>query len=682
MKFFLAAISVLLLPLTTRAQIKDNTMMSKKETLVHKFGDVNFDHYPVYQGDDLGLTFSGKKAKFRIWSPPATAARMKIYTEGADTKPVSVKKMKKSKDGTWTATLRGNSEGKFYTFQIMMDGKWLAETPDPWAKATGVNGQRAMIIDPAKINPEGWEADQRPPLESFDDIILYELHMRDISMHPSSGIKHKGKYLGLAETGTKTPGGLSTGLDHIKELGVTHVHLLPVFDYRSVDENYLKLNQYNWGYDPQNYNVPEGSYATDPYDGRVRIREFKQMVKSLHDNGLRVVMDVVYNHTGGAVEENPLYLLAPNYFYRMGDSPVYGWTNGSGCGNETASERAMMRKFMVESMSYWAREYHIDGFRVDLMGLHDVETMNEVAAALRKIDPTIFIYGEGWTAGETPLYEQQRSVKSNAYKLDGIAVFCDDFRDGVKGHVFRPGAKGFINGEQKLGESVKFGIVGAVKHPQVDPSLVNYSKFAWANTPTQCINYVSCHDNHTLWDRLQNSCPTNSEEEKLAMNKLAQTIVLTSQGIPFLHAGEEFVRSKNGVENSFESPDAINMINWDNKQQYADLFEYYKNLIQLRKAHPAFRMGSQEEVARNLEFLDLPFDNMLGYVIKNNANGDPWKRILLIFNGNKVGKQVDIPEGNWNIICQNGRIALDGMGNKTGTKANLMPYSAYILAEW
>lgn len=654
----------------------------KKEIVVDKFGDLTFENYPVYNGSDLGLTYSPKKSIFKIWSPPAEKAVIHFYEDGDVGEPVLTKKMKRGKDGTWSVKMKGDMEGKFYTFQIFMDSLWLAETPDPYAKATGVNGKRAMVVDLAKTNPEGWENDRRPPLKSYSDIILYELQLRDISMHPNSGIQNRGKFIGLAETGTKTQGGMSTGLDHIKELGVTHVHLLPTFDFLSLDESMTRINQYNWGYDPQNYNVPEGTFATDPFDGRVRIREFKQLIKTLHDNGLRVILDVVYNHTGGAVEDRSLYLLAPNYFYRLEGPPLYNWFNGSACGNETASERPMMRKFMIESMTYWAREYHIDGFRVDLMGLHDVETMNQLTAELKKIDPTIFVYGEGWTAGTSGLYEQDQAVKTNVPKLNDVAAFCDELRDGVKGHVFTPTTKGFINGESKLEESVKMGIVGAVKHPQVNNKEVNYSKYPWAKSPNQCINYVSCHDNHTLWDRLKKSCPGNSEEELLAMNKLAQTIVLTSQGIPFLHAGEEFVRTKQGIENSYNSSDIINRIDWENKEKYHDLFEYYKNLIQLRKEHPAFRMGSQEAIARHLEFLDIPYDNIIGYMLKDNANGDSWKRIVVIFNGNKVGKQVKIPEGDWNIICQNGRIALNGMGAKSSNKANLQPYSACILAEW
>ncbi|MEY3366871.1 MAG: type pullulanase [Bacteroidota bacterium] len=653
---------------------------SQRET--DKIGDLSFDNYPVYQGQDLGLTYSKKKSDFKIWSPPAAAVRMLVYETGEGGKPMLTKDLEKGKNGTWSARLKGDWEGKFYTFQMQLGETWLPETADPYARTTGVNGKRAMILDLKKTNPEGWESDSRPPLKSVHDIILYELHLRDISVHPAAGIERAGKYLGLTETGTKTPDGRSTGLDHLKELGVTHVHILPAFDFKSLDERDSTASEYNWGYDPQNYNVPEGSYATNPYDGSVRIREFKQMVKALHQNGLRVVMDVVYNHVGGDVESSPLYLLAPNYYFRFQGPPLYKWSNGSACGNETASERAMVRKFILESMVYWAKEYHIDGFRVDLMGLHDIETMNQLAAALRAVDPTIFIYGEGWTAGESTLYEQDRAIKSNASRLDGVAVFCDEFRDAVKGHVFKPQAKGFVSGGDKLEESVKFGIVGAVQHPQLNYQLVNYSQRPWAKSPAQCINYVSCHDNHTLWDRLKNCSPESSEQEWLSMDKLAQTLVFTSQGIPFLHAGEEFVRTKFGEENSYKSLDVVNQMNWEHKSKYSDLYEYYRNLILMRKAHPAFRMQSAEQISKHLEFLDLPFDNTVGYLLKDNANGDSWKRILLLFNGNKVGKQVSIPEGNWNIICQNGRIDMKGMGKITGNKANLHAHSALILAEW
>lgn len=670
-------IAMIWFPFRIFSQITDRIASEKYKVKPVLTSDA-FENYPNYDGTDLGLTYSPKKSIFKIWSPPAKEVRLFMYDKGLGGDTILIKKMKKDKYGVWSAKVKGNQEGKFYAFQVLVDTIWLAESPDPYAVAAGANGQRAMVVDLKKTNPQGWEQDKRPPLKSYADIILYELHLRDISVHPSSGIKNKGKFLSLTETGTKSPEGLSTGLDHLKELGVTHVHLLPVFDFMSIDETTLEQNNFNWGYDPQNYNIPEGSYSTDPYDGRVRIREFKQMVKTLHDNGIRVIMDVVYNHTG-ASQESVFNQMVPMYYYRLNDNGYF--SNASACGNEVASERHMVRKFIVESMLYWAKEYHVDGFRVDLMGIHDMETMNMAARELRKIDPTIFIYGEGWTAGESPLSEQLRAVKSNTWKLDGIAAFSDEFRDGVKGHVFTHHAKGFINGETDLEESVKFGIVGATDHPGVDYKQVNYSKGPWAKSPLQCINYVSCHDNHTLWDRLKNSCPTNSEADLLSMNKLAQTLVMTSQGVPFLHAGEEFVRTKFGVENSFNSPDHINQIHWENKQKYHDLFEYYQNLIQLRKQHPAFRMGDKDMITRHLEFFKYPMENVLGYMINDHANGDSWKRILLIFNGNKVGKSVTIPQGNWKIICQNGRIAPEGMGYKTDTTANLYPFSAFILAE-
>ena len=635
------------------------------------------DQMPVYKGNDLGLTYSKKKSVFKIWSPPAKNVWLHFYEKGKDGNPISSNKMKKGNNGVWMFKSKNDLEGLFYTFQIDLGDTLLMETPGPDAIATGVNGQRAMVVDLNSTNPPGWQNDKRPPLNSFADIILYELHLRDISIDQNSGIKNKGKFIGLAETGTKSPTGQKTGIDHIVELGATHVQLLPSFDYLSVDEDMLFMNNYNWGYDPLNYNVPEGSYSTNPHDGRVRIKEFKQLIKTLHDNRLRVIMDVVYNHTG-ATELSAFNLTVPFYYYRSYKNSL---SNASACGNETASERFMMRNYIIESMKYWVNEYHIDGFRIDLMGIHDIETMNQLAKALHEIDPTIFIYGEGWTAGTSPLPDNKRALKVNTKQLNGIAAFSDELRDGVKGHVFTPNAKGFASGEYNLEESVKFGIVGAVQHPQINYEKVNYSKAAWASEPTQCINYVSCHDNHTLWDRLQLSCKDEPEETLLKIDKLAQTIVFTSQGVPFLLSGEEFVRSKQLVENSFNSPDKINRIDWNNKDKYNELFNYYKTLIQMRKQHPAFRMGSAAAVRQNIEFLDLKQDNLIGYVINGAAVGDKWKRILVLFNGQKVGKQVDIPVGNWKIICHNHKLMLEGMGNNQTTLANLFPYSAYILAE-
>ncbi|MCK6693117.1 MAG: type I pullulanase, partial [Thermoanaerobaculia bacterium] len=403
-----------------------------------------FAGYPEYTGSDLGMNYSPRRTVFKLWAPSASAVRLRLFAGGESPTPEQTVLLKKGAAGVWETTLEGDQKGHFYTVQVEHGGRWLAETPDPYAKAVGTNGRRGQIIDLAATNPPGWAQDKRPAQKNFTDIVLYELHVRDASIAPNSGIRNKGKYLGLTETGTKSPEGLSTGLDHLKALGVTHVHLLPVFDFRSVDESRPQDKRYNWGYDPENYNVPEGSYSTNPADGATRIREFKQMVQALHTAGIRVVMDVVYNHTGGPNDQSVFNRIEPGYYYRQ--KPDGSYSDASACGNETASERPMMRRFMLESMKYWVQEYRIDGFRVDLMGIHDIETMNRISAELHAIDPTIFIYGEGWTAGSSPLPDSLRALKANTWKLDRIAAFSDDVRDAIKGHVFTPTQKGFVSG--------------------------------------------------------------------------------------------------------------------------------------------------------------------------------------------------------------------------------------------
>jgi pullulanase len=619
-----------------------------------------YNEYPAYEGTDLGMTYSKKSTTFKLWSPPAQEARLLLYDAGQGGTATKTIDLKKEKAGIWSTSLKGNQAGKYYTVQVKTDGKWLAETPDPYAKATGINGQRGMIVDMAATNPANWDKDRRPALASYNDIILYELHVRDLSSHPSSNIRQTGKFLGLTEAGTRNADGLSTGLDHIKDLGVTHVHLLPVFDYRSVDESAPEGTQYNWGYDPENYNVPEGSYATNAADGSVRIREFKQLVQTLHANGLRVIMDVVYNHTG-ATNESVFNRCVPGYYYRQ--NAAGGWSDASACGNETASERPMMRKYMIESMEYWAREYHIDGFRVDLMGIHDIETMNQLSTRLRTIDPTIFVYGEGWTAGGSPLPDAQRALKANTWKLDKIAAFGDDFRDGLKGSVFDHHDKGFISGKPGMEESIKFGVAGAVQHPQINYEKVNYSKAPWAGEPYQAITYVDCHDNHTLWDRLTISCPDASEKDRVRMHRLAGAMVLTSQGVPFLHAGVEMLRTKQGVENSYKSPDLINHLDWKRKTQYRPEFDYFKALVRLRKGHPAFRLTSSDLIRKHLQFLDVSGSNIVAYQLKDNAGGDAWKNIVVIFNGNNAARTVTLPAGDWKMVLDEQQ--LDERGLKT-----------------
>ncbi|MFT4758799.1 MAG: pullulanase [Saprospiraceae bacterium] len=649
-------------------------LISCKNNMKITYG--SYEEYPVYEGN-LGLIYSPEKSRFRIWAPTADAIKIRLYDQDLGGNPAFEQDLKRDSHGTWQATFNEDIEGKYYTFEATIDGKNLEETPDPYVKAVGTNGKRGQVIDFSKTNPKDWLTHAKPALENLNDIIIYELHVRDLSMSPNSGIQNKGKFLGLTETGTKSPDGLATGLDHIKEMGVTHVHLLPVYDYKSIDESQLTQNKFNWGYDPQNYNVPEGSYSTNPADGAVRIREFKTMVKTLHDNGLRVIMDVVYNHTFDT--NTPFEQLVPGYYYRKNEDGSF--SNASGCGNETASERLMMRRYIIESVQYWAQEYGIDGFRFDLMGIHDVETMNEVSKTLRAIDPTIVIYGEGWTAGDSPLPDSLRASKNHTLQLNHVAAFSDDIRDAVKGHVFTQDAKAFISGLEGLDESVKFGIVAAGRHPQVDYAKVNYSNAPWARDPHQCINYVSCHDNHTLWDRLTNCCSEFSKADRIEMHKLANTIVLTSQGIPFLHAGVEMVRTKQGEENSYKSPDSINQIDWDWKKENAEVVDYYKTLIQMRKNHPAFRMTTNAQIQQHLQFLNMKENNLVGYQISANANGDEWKDIVVVFNGNTDSKTVDLPKGDWRIVCQNGVIDENGIGEFKGGKIEVAEHSALILKQ-
>ena len=517
--------------------------------------DAAYLSWPSYAGEDLELSVSETGTHFRLWSPEAQAAEVLIYDTGRNTPAVDTLEMKKAEQGTWTASVNKQLYGKYYTFRIKHNGRWLAETPGVWAKAVGVNGSRAAIIDFSKTNPEGWANDRGPVVENITDAVIYEMHHRDFSVDPSSGIANKGKFLALTEPDTKSPQGQKTGIDHLKELGVTHVHILPSYDYNSVDEANLPANQYNWGYDPYNYNAPEGSYSTNPSDPATRVREMKEMVKSLHDAGIGVVMDVVYNHTANNDDSN-FSLTAPGYYYRHRSDGSY--SDASGCGNETASERQQMRDFIVNSVKYWTKEYHIDGFRFDLMAIHDIETMDSVAAALKEINPSIFVYGEGWTAGDSPLPVERRALKENVAKMEGIAVFSDDIRDAVKGHYSNAADRGFATGKPGNEETVKIGIVASTAHPQVDYSKGNNSKFAYASAPTQIINYVSCHDDLTLTDKLAKSMPGSTEADRQRAARLDQTIVFTSQVTPFMFAGEEVFRNKKGVHNSYKSPDSVN----------------------------------------------------------------------------------------------------------------------------
>ena len=636
----------------------------------------SFDRYPGYYGSDLELTYTPQRSVFTLWAPTADKVRLNLYASGEGGEPVERLEMRPSDDGTWRVAAERDLKGTFYTFQIEKEGKWLDETPGIWAKAVGVNGDRAAVIDLRETDPEGWEADRAPELKMYSDIILYELHHRDFSVAPDSGIENKGKFLALTETGTKTPQGEASGLDHLKELGVTHIHILPSFDYATVDEARLNDKTYNWGYDPKNYNVPEGSYSTDPADPAARIREFKQMVQSLHRNGMRIVLDVVYNHTA-SVEHSNFNLTVPGYFYRHNADGSY--SDASGCGNETASERAMVRHYIVESVKFWAKEYHIDGFRFDLMGIHDIETMNEIRKAVNKIDPTICIYGEGWAA-EAPQYPADSlAMKGNVARMPDIAVFSDELRDGLCGPVWKKEKGAFLAGVPGAEMSVKFGIVGAIEHPQVRCDSVNYSQKPWAEQPTQMISYVSCHDGLCLVDRLKASMPGATPEQQVRLDKLAQTVVFTSQGIPFIYAGEEVMRDKQGVDNSYKSPDAVNAIDWRRKTTNGDVFMYYKRLIDLRKSHPAFRMGDAEKVRKHLEFLPVEGQNLIAFRLKDHANGDSWEDIIVAFNSRMTPARLEVPVGKYTVVCKDGVIDVRGLGTQIGPEVIIPGQSALIM---
>ncbi|MGN0047409.1 MAG: type I pullulanase [Bacteroides sp.] len=636
----------------------------------------SYELYPVRSGSLTEMEYTPASTRFTLWAPTADEVRLMLYEAGEGGHAYETVAMNAAEEGTWQVEVDKDLKGKFYTFNVKVNDKWLGDTPGINARAVGVNGKRAAVIDLRSTDPEGWQEDRRPPLASPADVILYEMHHRDFSISPTSGIEHRGKFLALTEQDTKGPEGVATGIDHLRELGVTHVHLLPSYDYASVDESRLDENKYNWGYDPQNYNVPDGSYSTDPYTPEVRIREFKQMVQALHRAGIRVVLDVVYNHTFNTSDSN-FERTAPGYFYRH--LPDGSFADASGCGNETASNRPMMRKFMVESVKYWMTEYHLDGFRFDLMGIHDIETMNEIRKAAEEIDPTVLIYGEGWAAQAPQMPEDSLAMKANVYRMPGIAAFSDELRDALRG-PFNDNKQGaFLAGLPGSEESIKFGIAGAIRHPQVCNDFVNYSKAPWAGQPTQMISYISCHDDMCLVDRLHASVPAITPDELARLDKLAQTAVFTSQGIPFIYAGEEVMRDKKGVHNSFQSPDSVNAIDWSRKALHADVFAYYKSLIQLRKNHPAFRMGDAEQVRTHLEFLPVEGTNVVAYRLKKYAGGDVWEDIIVVLNARKEAAKVTVPEGKYTVVCKDGFISEQGLSILYGPELSVPAQSALIV---
>ena len=617
--------------------------------------DFNFDE----------INYSPARTVFKLFAPgKAKNVVLNVYAKGdvaVDPKPVVKKRMRRLGDNLWTVELKGDQKGKFYTFNI---GK--GETPGVFAKAVGVNGKRGAIIDMGTTDPKGWTDDRVLATKNLADIVIYEMHHRDFSIEPTSGFRNKGKFLALTE---------QKAIDYLKRLGINAVHILPSFDYASVVEAKLDKQQYNWGYDPINYNVPEGSYSSNPYDPATRVREFKEMVQALHKAGIRVILDVVYNHTLDLDNSN-FQRTFPDYFYRFCQDGKP--SNGSGCGNETASEKPMMRQFMLQSVKYWVSEYHVDGFRFDLMGVHDIETMNDIRKELAAINPNVFVYGEGWSAGQCAYPASELAVKACMRRMPGVAAFCDDMRGALRG-PFSDDKKGaFLAGIAGSEESLKAGIAGMIAHPQVDYSKVNYSKEPWALQPTQCINYVSCHDDLCLVDRLKASVPGITTDELVRLDELAQTAVFTSQGVPFMLSGEEMLRDKKGVHNSYNSPDSINELRWENLKRYPQVFSYYEGLISLRRNHPAFRLGNADLVRQHLEFL--PSDDcFVAFRLTGNAGGDTWRNIIVALNANKQQRSITIPDGQYTVVCRDGIINESGLDTIKGSQITVPAQSAIII---
>lgn len=632
-----------------------------------------FEKEFTYSGSDLGATYTPEKTTFRVWAPTADTVTLNLYESGTPGTDDLVEQLPMTADvnGTWIAEKEGDLNGTYYTYLVSVGGN-ENEACDPYARTTGVNGKRAMVIDLAATNPDGWEKDTNPNAgKTYNDAIIYELHVRDLSSDESSGIQNKGKFLGLIETGTKTISGIPTGLDHMKDLGITHLHLLPAYDYASVDESKPDIPQFNWGYDPENYNVPEGSYSTDPYNGAVRVSEMKQMIKKLHDNQISVILDVVYNHVYSAVDFC-VNKIVPGYFSRMDEDGNY--SNGSDCGNDTASERSMVRKYIVDSVKYWADEYHIDGFRFDLVGLLDTDTINEIVRTVHKDHPDVIFYGEGWTLDThvtKPGYHM--TTQPNSTLVPDFAFFSDTLRDALKGHVFYTDTKGYVSGGFGLSDTIKGCFLGQAGD--------------WCTTPAQSINYASCHDNMALLDRITNVTPDASRKDHIRMNNLAAVIYMTAQGIPFLQAGEEMLRTKvdasgNFVENSYNAPDSVNSIKWNTleNETYRKVYEYYKGLIAFRKAHAALRLTNARDVNANITSIDGLDENVLAFHINGRINGEKSDGIFVIFNPNPARTTVALPEGAWNVCINADTAGTKALSTVSGS-VSVEPISALVLVK-
>lgn len=607
-----------------------------------------------YDGDDLGTHLTADTTTFRVWSPTTTSVSVLLYD--SETGPLTkLIEMQPSNGGTWYVRAEENLANRYYLYLVTIHGK-SQTVVDPYARAIAVNAGRAMIVDLQETNPQDWQQDTHVKLAQPVDAIIYELHVRDFSIAQDSGMTHHGQYLAFTEEETKGVEGVSTGIDSLKELGITHVQVLPVEEFASIDE--YKPQQYNWGYDPRNYNIPEGAYATTPH-GIARITQYKQMIQSLHRAGIGVVMDVVYNHTFAAYDSD-FDRLVPQYYYRTNDEGYY--TNGSGVGNELATERPMVQKFVRDSLKYWAQEYHVDGFRFDLMALLGIETMQKVAQDLHTIDASLLVYGEPWTGSGSGLPEEQLLTKGRQKNL-GIGVFNDGFRNDLDGSVFDAGAQGFATGAIGLVDSMKKAVEGSINN--------------FTTSPAETINYVTSHDNYTLWDKIARSNGQDSETDRIKMDELAQAVILTAQGVPFMQGGEELLRTKQGNDNSYYAGDAINQFAWERKAQYREVFDYYAGLIHLRRNHPAFRLPTAEAINQHLSFLNSPL-NTLMFELQEHANGDSWQRILVIYNPNRYEVSFPLPAGEWHIVATQERVGEEVLGQAT-EMVNVPPITCMIL---
>jgi pullulanase len=591
----------------------------------------------TYTGNDLGNIFTPDATTFRLWAP--TASDVQLFLYNSETGPLTQQlAMQRREQGTWYIEVPGNLENWYYLYQITIQGNSRTAV-DPYVRALAVNAQRGMIIDLRRTNPRGWQDDQQRKLASPVDAVIYEVHVRDFSIAASSGMQHKGQYLAFTEHGTTGPAHVATGIASLQELGITHVHLLPIAEFASIDEN--QPGQYNWGYDPRNYNVPEGAYASTPH-GTARITECKRMIQSLHQAELGVIMDVVYNHTF-SIHDSDFDKIVPQYYYRTDYNGQY--TNGSGIGNELATERPMVQKFVRDSLSFWASEYHIDGFRFDLMALLGIEAMRQVSQDLHALNPAILLYGEPWTGGASALPDELLLFKGRQKGLR-VSVFNDDIRNSLIGSVFDKQAQGFVTGAKELIGAIEQGVTGSIHD--------------FTEAPGESINYVTSHDNMTLWDKITASTPEADDEQRIKMAMLAHAIIMTAQGVAFMQGGEEFLRSKGGNDNSYNAGDAVNQLDWARKVAYSNVFHYYAELIHLRLHHPAFRMTTAATINQHLTFLDSPH-NTLAFLIRDHANSDPWQHILVIYNPGPNDITLSLPAGNWTIAVEQDRIDEQGL---------------------